>query len=84
MQKECINSSLIKVTNTTSQVHKKRLTRWNTNGEVFTLQNKDALKNKHILLVDDIITTGATLEACIKVLQKAENVKISVATMAIA
>ncbi len=75
---------LLKVTSTDSQVLKKRLARWANNEELFTLQNKSAIKNKHILLVDDLITTGATMEACITVLNKAENVKISVASMAIA
>ncbi|MFD1614497.1 ComF family protein [Gelatiniphilus marinus] len=75
---------LVKVTNTKSQVNKKRFARWNNNEELFTLQNASTIKNKHILLVDDIITTGATLEACIAVLNQAENIKISIATMAIA
>ena len=48
------------------------------------LQNSDIIENKHILLVDDIITTGATLESCINTLNHAKNIKISVATMAIA
>lgn len=75
---------LKKVTNTTSQVNKKRLARWNNSDELFTIQNTPSIENKHLLLVDDIITTGATLEACITVLSQAKNVKISVATMAIA
>lgn len=79
-----INNVLTKITNTSSQVNKKRLSRWYSKGEQFALQNGEELSNKHILLVDDIITTGATIEACIQVLQKAKNVKISVASMAIA
>jgi ComF family protein len=75
---------LLKVTNTESQVLKKRLARWNHNDELFTLQNKNTIANKHILLVDDLITTGATIEACVSVLNQAENIKISVASMAIA
>ena len=75
---------LLKVTNTKSQVNKKRLARWNNSDELFTLAHSESIKNKHVLLVDDIITTGATLEACIAVLNQAKNIKISIATMAIA
>lgn len=75
---------LIKITNTASQVKKNRFSRWMNNNELFSIQNKEKINNKHILLVDDIITTGATMEACIAVLNKAQNVKVSVAAMAIA
>lgn len=75
---------LVKITNTTSQTTKNRLTRWNNADELFTLKNAKTIENKHVLLVDDLITTGATLEACISVLSKAKNIKISIATMAIA
>ena len=75
---------LLKVTNTQSQVLKKRLARWNDNDALFMLENTHAIANKHILLVDDLITTGATIEACVTALNHAENIKISVASMAIA
>tara|TARA_R110002049_G_scaffold37208_1_gene117484 strand:+ start:49079 stop:49759 length:681 start_codon:yes stop_codon:yes gene_type:complete len=75
---------LLKVTNTESQTLKTRLIRWNDNDELFMLKNPQTIENKHILLVDDMITTGATMEACITVLQQASNVKISVASIAIA
>lgn len=81
---EYVDNVLIKVSNTTSQVNKNRFSRWTNNKEFFTIKNKEKIHNKHILLVDDIITTGATMEACIAVLQKAKNVKVSVASMAIA
>ena len=79
-----IDDVLIKVTNTTSQVNKSRFARWNNSIELFKIKNEEAIQNKHILLVDDIVTTGATLEACVIELNKAENVTISIATMAMA
>ena len=72
---------LIKVSKTGSQVFKTRMLRFEAE-EVFTVQNLDQINNKHVLLVDDIITTGATLEKCALQLLKAENVKISIATIA--
>ncbi len=81
---EYVDDVLIKVTNTNSQVTKSRLTRWLSNVEIFKVVNAEKIQNKHILLVDDIITTGATLEACGTVLLKNNQVKISIATMAIA
>ena len=73
---------LVKVSKTDSQVFKTRGKRIQDK-QVFTLINSAKIKNKHILLVDDIVTTGATLESCAVLLQQAENVKISIATMAI-
>ncbi|MFL0353398.1 ComF family protein [Xanthomarina sp. GH4-25] len=84
LEVEYLDNVLIKVSNTTSQVSKSRFSRWTNNEEFFTIQNKEKINDKHILLVDDIITTGATMEACIAVLHKAKNVKVSVASMAIA
>ena len=79
-----VDDVLVKTTATSTQVFKKRFARWNEANEVFSIQNFDKINGKHILLVDDIVTTGATIEACANQLQKANGVKISVATMAIA
>lgn len=79
-----VDDVLIKITNTASQTTKKRVARWNNTDELFALKNISKIENKHILLVDDIITTGATLEACCSVLNQTKNLKISIATMAIA
>ncbi len=79
-----LDDVLIKISNTKSQTNKKRFARWTNSNELFALKNITKIENKHILIVDDIITTGATIEACVSVLNVAEDVKISIATMAIA
>lgn len=81
---EYVDDVLIKTTHTASQVHKNRISRWFYNTEIFTVINPEKINHKHVLLVDDIITTGATLEACSNMLLNSKNVKISIATMAIA
>lgn len=77
-----MDNVLIKTINTQTQVFKARMARWNHGNEIFTIKNASRIKGKNILLVDDIITTGSTIETCVNTLIKAKNVKISVASMA--
>lgn len=84
LESEYAADVLVKVNNIKTQAFKKRAARWLTAQQSFEVINTEKLAGKHILLVDDIITTGATLEACALALQKIPNIKISVATMSIA
>jgi ComF family protein len=76
--------TLLKITKTESQTRKSRFSRWENVKEVFELRNADHFANKHILLVDDVITTGATLEGCIVQLSKVQGIRVSVASIACA
>ncbi len=68
---------------TETQTKKNRIERWKNVDSIFKIKDFSAFENKHILLIDDVITTGATIEACATALLTAENSKISVATMAV-
>jgi ComF family protein len=65
-----------------TQTLKQRIDRFKDLKEKFYITDNDLFKGKHILLIDDVITTGATVEACIIKLQQIKDIKISIATMA--
>lgn len=76
--------SLIRIRENTTQTKKSVYERYTNTEGVFGTGTHEALVGKHILLVDDVLTTGSTLEACISTLTKIPNVKISVFTLAVA
>ena len=78
-----IDDVLQKISHTKSQVFSERITRLFSREEVFSTQNIEKIKGRHILLIDDILTTGATLESCAHQLLQAENIKLSFAVMAL-
>ena len=75
-------TTLIRSIATSTQTRKNRFMRWENVKEIFQVTDLKALENKHILLVDDIITTGATIEGAAQMLMQINGIKISVAGIA--
>lgn len=76
-----LNNVLIRPEHTETQTHKGRVERWKNIEGKFHITDTMALTGKHLLLVDDVITTGATLEAGTVELLKAEDVSVSIACL---
>lgn len=77
-------NNLIRTRATETQTHRSRFARFENMQEVFSVKYPERLIDKHVLLVDDIITTGSTLEACAIQLLAVTGVKLSIATIAYA
>lgn len=66
---------------TESQTRKNRVERWQNMEGRFSVANIPLLEGKHILLVDDVVTTGATLESCGRTLLQVPGTQLSIATL---
>lgn len=75
---------LAKVENKGSQTRLSRTERWENAKQSFCLAMDEPVQGKHVLLIDDVITTGATLEACANVLIEEANCRVSVLSVACA
>jgi ComF family protein len=84
MQIENLSPFVERITPTETQTKKSRFARWENVEEVFRLKEHSAFAGKHLLLMDDVITTGATIEACGKQILQAPHSKLSVASIAFA
>lgn len=82
--KPVIKNNVIRKIFTETQTKKHRVERWKNVEEIFFIKNPEELEGKHLLLVDDVITTGATIDACGTEILKIKNVVLSVASLAIA
>ncbi|MFD1553153.1 ComF family protein [Putridiphycobacter roseus] len=65
-----------------SQTQFSKYDRWDNVKQIFLLKNPSLLRNKHVLIVDDVLTTGATIESCAAEIYAKTACKISVATLA--
>jgi ComF family protein len=83
-QKPVYKNVLIRTHNNITQTGKNRMGRWENVHKIFAVAEPDKIKNKHILLIDDVLTTGATLEACAQEILEIEGTRISILTLACA
>ena len=83
LNKPWSDSFLVRTKNTETQTKKSRSDRFSNVASAFKVTMPDKITNKHLLLVDDVITTGATLETCALKLMEVEGVKVSLAAIAL-
>jgi ComF family protein len=79
-----LNDVLRRKRYTETQTKKHRTERWENVADSFVLNNEHLLKGKKLILVDDVVTTGATLEASGNTLLQIEGVELSIATLTFA
>lgn len=79
-----VRDNLVRNYNSDTQTNKGRFERWENVKTLFSVRKPEQLEGKHLLLIDDVVTTGSTLEACAQVLLEVPGVKVSVATLAYA
>ena len=77
-------SSLSRIKKTESLTRKQIFERSENVEDIFRVENTDTLKNKHILLVDDVITTGSTMNACAEAMKAISGIRISILGIAVA
>ncbi len=82
--KKVVTDVLVRVKGIETQTHKSRMERWENVENSFRINLEEKITQKHILLVDDVVTTGATLESCASLLMKTPGVDVSILTIAFA
>lgn len=76
--------SVVRQKNTDTQTRKSFFERWENVEGIFQLHHAESLTGKHILIVDDVLTTGATTVECASCLTEIEGIRISILTLAMA
>lgn len=77
-------TSLSRIKKTESQTRKRLSERTENVADIFRLNDADALKDKHVLLLDDVVTTGSTLNACAEAIKATPGIRISILSIAVA
>lgn len=75
-------SAVMRKTRTQSQTRQHRWERWDNMQNVFEVNTPSELSNKHVLMIDDVITTGASLEALGNTISSIENTQLSIYSLA--
>jgi ComF family protein len=78
----CEDHYMMRSAKTDTQTHKSKLSRWENVNRIFRVTDPEPIAEKRILLVDDVVTTGATLEACGDALLRAGCRELSIACIA--
>jgi ComF family protein len=79
-----VNERILKrVAHNPSQTTVTKYERWENVKDIFKLIKPSRIEGRHVLLVDDVLTTGATIEACLKQLLTVDGCSVSVATLAV-
>lgn len=81
LQLPVLSDAVVRKRYTDTQTKKGRSDRWTNVDNSFAIANAELLSNKHVLLVDDVITTGATLEACGTALKTVQGLTLSIAAL---
>ena len=77
-----LTNHVVRIVDTESQTKKKRIQRWKNVDKTFRVLNPEVLEGHHVLLVDDVITTGASLEACGQAILNVAGTSLSIAALA--
>ena len=82
--KKVMSGNLVRVCSADTQTVRSRTDRWTNVEGIFAVTGEDELRNQHVLLIDDVITTGSTIDACCHALSGVEGIRVSAASLAVA
>lgn len=79
-----VDSTVLKrSTKTATQTHRKRYERWENVEGLFVVNCPENIAGKHVMVVDDVITTGSTMEACVNAILDSSGTRVSVVALAV-